>query len=47
MTARDRAEEMHLIGSIQKERVIPVGLPEKIFRVQVSRERNALDRLRS
>ena len=47
MTAPDRAASMHLIGTIQKERAIPDDLPEKIFRVQVSRECNALDRLRS
>ncbi len=47
MTARRRAASMHLIGSIQKERAIPDGLPEKTFRVRVSRECNALDRLRS
>ena len=47
MIAQGRAGATHLIGSIQKERAIPDGLPEKIFRVRVSRECNALDRLGS
>ena len=47
MTARHRAASTHLIGSIQKERVILDDLPEKTFRVRVSLEGNVLDRLHS
>jgi len=44
---RSSRSKRGLIGSIQKERAIPDGLPEKTFRVRVSRECNALDRLHS
>src|SRR5436190_24055350 len=46
-TGRGQAAATHLIDSNQKSRAIPDGLPEKTFRVQVSREGNALDRLHS
>src|SRR5436190_17742999 len=46
-TGRGQAAATHLIDSNQKARAIPGGLPEKTFRVLVSREYNALGRLRS